>query len=300
METTRVQTGTVERIEVLLLDASNDPVTSASVTLKIRRKSDGKFWNGTNFQVNGVALNMIEVDSVNEPGKYYYSFDTSTLDADEYYFRADSEDGTNVPQIGEMKVGGFVDYLDKAISEIKSSSGGGGYFAGVNAATLYWTEEEKLELLDKVRSILRISNSLEFNQAEVLKIAEIIKAVIDTMSLNIISAKKLIENITIVLNSLLDIIKNANLIEQDGIAAVQVQLDTVKNKIDTMTQVQTVLEDIHKVLTNVNDDKQKSLTNIEETLKDNCSILEDLLKLSTKTASVEALESLVKETNNEV
>jgi hypothetical protein len=128
METIRIQNGDPERIEALMLDGSGNPLTGLSnVLLAVRRTSDG-YWldfNDNTFKNTGWTtrqLAMTEVDAANDAGKYKYDFDTTGFSDDTYEIRVDCTGADNVPQVGELKVGGYVDNLDAAISSRSSHS----------------------------------------------------------------------------------------------------------------------------------------------------------------------------------
>jgi hypothetical protein len=122
METVRIQNGQTERIEVLALDSNGSSITGLSdVLLSIRRISDG-YWldfDDNTFKNSGWTTRqqaMTEIDAANDAGKYKYDFDTSGYADDTYQMRAESASASNFPQIGELKVGGYTDNLDIAIS----------------------------------------------------------------------------------------------------------------------------------------------------------------------------------------
>lgn len=129
----RIQTGATERIEALILDASLDPLTGKTdILISIRRVSDS-FWldfADNTFKGAGWAIRrqqMIEVDAATAPGEYYHDFDTSAIvnlvDNDDYRIRVDQSPGTdarNLPQVGEIKVGQWVDNIDTSIRGVKS------------------------------------------------------------------------------------------------------------------------------------------------------------------------------------
>lgn len=129
METTRIQNGQTEVIEnAVALDSSNNPLTGLSdVSLRIRRISDDYFldFNDNTFKASGwmdIEIDMTEVDSTNDPGKYKYAFDTSGFSDDAYQIRINCSSAENFPQFGEIKVGDYVDNLDAAISSIKAKT----------------------------------------------------------------------------------------------------------------------------------------------------------------------------------
>lgn len=127
METTRIQNGQSERIEVLaLVDSSGNPLTGLSnVNLAIRRVSDGcwlDFFDNT-FKTSGWTTRqatMAEIDAINDAGKYRYDFNTSGFADDTYEMRADCSSAANFPQIGELKVGGYVDEISDTWRIVKN------------------------------------------------------------------------------------------------------------------------------------------------------------------------------------
>jgi len=129
MSSVRIQTGATERIEALVLDGSLTPLTSKTdILVSVRRWSDGFFldWNDDTFKSSGWTTRqqaMTEVSAANAPGEYQYDFDTSAITNpaadDTYEVRVDQSPGTdakNLPQVGEIKVGQFVDDIDAAVS----------------------------------------------------------------------------------------------------------------------------------------------------------------------------------------
>ena len=126
MTTVRVQTGDTERITALILDGSLVPLTGKTdILLSIRRDSDGQWFDfdagELDFKASGWTTRqqaMTETDSTNAPGEYHHDFDTSAItnaaDDDTYQVRVEQSPGTdaaNVPQVGEIKVGQWVDGL---------------------------------------------------------------------------------------------------------------------------------------------------------------------------------------------
>lgn len=137
MSTVRIQTGATEPIEVLIVDAFRQPLVGlTNVKVKIRRLSDNLFfdWSTNGFSASPAQLlqTLVEVDAVRFPGEYRLDsfphvkgFNTGAIVnqvADDTYRVTVVQDGTpqsaaNVPQIGEIKEGDFVDWLDQAISD---------------------------------------------------------------------------------------------------------------------------------------------------------------------------------------
>lgn len=120
----REQQNSTERIRILALDSVSAGVTGATVLLSIRRDADGQYWNGSSFGASFNTVAMTETDATNRAGEYHYDFDTTGLADAAYSFRATTASSTvvNDPWIGELKIGGFVDNIDAAISTRSSHS----------------------------------------------------------------------------------------------------------------------------------------------------------------------------------
>lgn len=114
----REQQNSTERIRLIALDSSNAGVTGATVLLSIRRDADGFYWSGAAFGAGFNTVAMTETDATNRAGEYHYDFNTSGLADAVYSFRATSVTAAiiNDPWEGEIKIGGFVDNIDAAIS----------------------------------------------------------------------------------------------------------------------------------------------------------------------------------------
>lgn len=119
----RVQTGEKDRIYVQAVDATGAGVTGATITVSIRRQSDGYYWSGTGYTTTYTALTMSQLDSTNLPGVYYYDFTPSGPSAN-FLLSATTSSTTiaNAPWIGEVKAGSWVDYFDDEISSRASST----------------------------------------------------------------------------------------------------------------------------------------------------------------------------------
>lgn len=138
MNCSRIQTDQTEPITALIVDTNNAPLTGLSdIKIRIRRRSDGLYfdWSDNTFKTPTAVSQMLEtLDAVNDtysPGEYHLDttdhvdgFDTSKIanaaDDDVYIVTAIQDGGTNaanVPQIGEIKEGDFVDNLDQPISD---------------------------------------------------------------------------------------------------------------------------------------------------------------------------------------
>jgi hypothetical protein len=130
MNCARIQTGQKEPLVALIVDANGDELTGKSdIKVKIRRLSDGYYfdWSDNTFKsgatVTQLLQALLEVNTTYSPGEYYLNtvdhsggFDTSKIvnanDDDVYFVTAIQDGGTdaaNVPLIGEIKVGSYVD-----------------------------------------------------------------------------------------------------------------------------------------------------------------------------------------------
>ena len=111
MSTIRVQSNVTERVYFNLLDSSGNAVTGLSGgdldILTIMRKSDGKYYDGAAWQTTKTDLTVTEQDATNSPGLYHYT--TPSLAEDEYVVTVNTANAANVPQMGTIKAGEFVD-----------------------------------------------------------------------------------------------------------------------------------------------------------------------------------------------
>lgn len=146
METVRIQTDASERIEILALDETNSPITGVTdLLLTIRSADTGYYLDFADMTMKGSGWTtrlqtLTELDATNEPGVYYYVFNTSLIinpiEDDTYYLRVDQSPGTtvkNLPQVGELKVGQYIDYIDTEISNA-------GIGIAANVADAVWDE----------------------------------------------------------------------------------------------------------------------------------------------------------------
>ena len=130
MNCARIQTGQKEPIVALIVDANGDElIGKTNIKIKVRRLSDGFYfdWSDDTFRAGGSVIQFLqalsEVSGVYSPGEYQLNtvnhvdgFDTSQItnaaDDDVYYITAIQDvgsDAANVPLIGEIKVGSYVD-----------------------------------------------------------------------------------------------------------------------------------------------------------------------------------------------
>ena len=126
---TRIRTDQTETVEAFCLDSSGRPLTGlTNIFLSVRRTSDNLIydWNDYTFRA-GIACTsprilMTEIDSVFSPGYYQLSggFDTSLIanhTSNEQYQLTVAQEGLpqnadNVPQIGEIVEGDYLDEID--------------------------------------------------------------------------------------------------------------------------------------------------------------------------------------------
>jgi hypothetical protein len=131
--TKRIQTGAKEPIEVLIVDRQDRPQPLTGLTdikLKIRRVSDDKWFDwADNYFRASPGQKLIVLDPIGE-GEYRLDnvdhvrgFDTSKIQNktwDEVYRLMVVQDGGtgagNVPQVGELHEGDWLDYINQAIS----------------------------------------------------------------------------------------------------------------------------------------------------------------------------------------
>lgn len=120
-----VQSGGTYRLTFLALDSSHNAVTGATVTAKIRRHSDGAYWNGTAFQVTATTVSLSEISAANLPGLYVYSFSTpSALGSDVVttYVSSSTAGVVNDPEIRDLTIGGYINNLDSDLAAIAIGS----------------------------------------------------------------------------------------------------------------------------------------------------------------------------------
>ena len=111
-----------ERIIVAALDTNGAGVTSATITLVIRRNADGHFWNGSAFGASFSSVSMSETDATNMAGYYHYDFNTHGLADAVYTIRATTLTAgvVNDPWVGEIRIGGWVDDVVLARKYLKN------------------------------------------------------------------------------------------------------------------------------------------------------------------------------------
>ena len=122
METIRIQSNRSETVYFVLLDNSGNRMTGLTGAqlnmLSLMRKSDGRYWDGDSWEPGKTDLTVIEQDAINSPGLHYYT--TPALAEDEYVVTVDTPVANNVPQMGIIKAGEYVDDVDVPISSRSS------------------------------------------------------------------------------------------------------------------------------------------------------------------------------------
>ena len=101
-----------ERIFTTMVDVEASALAGLSnVFLIITRLSDGLVYDFASSVFKATAIvsspqTMAALNSAKVPGTYYYDFETSGMVADSYIARVTCSSAANVPQEGELKVGG--------------------------------------------------------------------------------------------------------------------------------------------------------------------------------------------------
>lgn len=134
-----MQTGQPEPVSALVLDEVGEPLSGATnVRLRVRRLSDAMFldWQDNTFKPYGSvvqpSLPLVEADALGAPGLYHLDHGfhsdgffhpellSNPVSPDVYLFLLHQEGlpqtASNLPQIGELKVGGWLDFINEAIS----------------------------------------------------------------------------------------------------------------------------------------------------------------------------------------
>lgn len=111
--------GDVVRVTCMVRDHTGAGITGDTVTLAIRRDSDGSWWSGSTFQSSYATVTMTETDATNMAGVYHYSLTPPGSDYTcTYYAESASIHVVNSPFVGAFKVGFWVDNLDVATSTL--------------------------------------------------------------------------------------------------------------------------------------------------------------------------------------
>lgn len=151
MNGTRIQTGSVEPIEIFAVTTAGAPATGLStLVVRVRRNSDGFYldWADDTFKSTGwTTINgaLTEVDATNAPGLYSRSFDTSAITNkatdDIYTIIPDKTSGTTrLPAPAQLYEGDYVDDLDAAISSRGTADPGDAMALTAAAIDAVWDE----------------------------------------------------------------------------------------------------------------------------------------------------------------
>lgn len=136
MGTVRIQSGSTEPIEVLVVDADGNALLGlTNIKARIRRLSDGLHfdWSDQTFKATPAfpLQQLVEAHPGYNPGEYHLdtvphtrgwhtSLITNKAPNDTYFVTVIQDgggDADNVPMFGEIKEGSFVDFLDAATSD---------------------------------------------------------------------------------------------------------------------------------------------------------------------------------------
>jgi len=296
MPITHEQTNTIERINTLIVSSLGSPVINASVFVRIRRK-DGKFWNGTAFQTGLFSIAMLQVNLSTAPGEYFYDFNTTGLLADTYYIRVESADGANVPQLAEIKVGGFIDFVDRPISSVMAA--GGGFFIGAN--NLFWTSEEKEEIIAQVRKLAFAATELQDGQKKtevvIMDIVTWIKAldklVKDHKKVTEIVASSVGDSATKMVGDFGSIMKRSLILLEEVKNEGSSNLREVLGSLEGIKDIRTKVIDLKDQLLTTQNRNAARLQDIEIWVKDSSEVLEDMFKLTVKALPTDSLKDLI-------
>jgi hypothetical protein len=142
MSCIRIQTGQIEPIVAVVVDIAGDLLPGkTNIKIRIRRNSDGYYfdWSDDTFKTAGTVAQMlqqlVEISATFSPGEYElhtgatahnHGFDTSKITnpasgGDDYFFTCIQDggsDASNLPQSGEIKVGGFIDDIQEDRSPV--------------------------------------------------------------------------------------------------------------------------------------------------------------------------------------
>jgi len=137
MSKVRIQTGQTEPVVVLAVDDDGDPITGlADLKLRVRRTSNGHYldWVDNTFKAapGQLYMTLVEVNAARSPGEYELNtaphlkgLNTAAFVnayAEDSYVATVIQDAlvqtaSNMPQIGEIAVGGWIDYIDASIAD---------------------------------------------------------------------------------------------------------------------------------------------------------------------------------------
>lgn len=82
---TNLKVGNTTQLRAFLFDGEA-AVTGATVNVSVERVSDGKFWTGSAFQTDYIAIEMTErTGNVHKEGEYVYDFSPPSTDGIEEY-----------------------------------------------------------------------------------------------------------------------------------------------------------------------------------------------------------------------
>ena len=126
----QIASGEKEPIVATIVDSTGEPLPSLTdIKIQVRRNSDGYYldWSDNLFKTSPTTMYqaLTEISATNNKGQYKLNtathvngFDTATLTSplpnEIYYFTLIQDGGitaANVPQMGELRVGGDLDII---------------------------------------------------------------------------------------------------------------------------------------------------------------------------------------------
>lgn len=153
-ESTRVQLGEAHVVRIYADDGTGVAVTGTTLTLKVRRDGDGFWFNGTTFQSSATSVNMSELDSTNMAGIYVYTIPAAALSQPAnlcYLVETSDASVKNDPWWGEIKVGGWVDYINSDLQEISAAT----VFVPTVLANTNYIRTSVLNAIDAIQGVFR-------------------------------------------------------------------------------------------------------------------------------------------------
>lgn len=120
MDADRVQSGEIARVWAFGRNAAGVGVTGATLTAGIRRDVTNTWWNGSGFQSSYTTVSLTEADATNLPGLYYYDLSLPVSQDGNViiYVSTSTAAIVNGPWIAQVKVGGFVNYINADLETI--------------------------------------------------------------------------------------------------------------------------------------------------------------------------------------
>lgn len=122
MDDVSVPTGEATRLITMARDSSGAGVTGATLSLAIRRNSDGFWWDGSVFQSAHATVTMTETDATNLAGVYHVDFTPQVAFAGVVYITTATAGVTNDPFVATILAGSFLDNIDASLSDLATDA----------------------------------------------------------------------------------------------------------------------------------------------------------------------------------